>query len=273
MKVFLKIFVWIIAVILLTVLTQIGGIVLLSCIPFFLWIKKKGFSAWKKRGYKVLIFMAAYTVATIVIVPLLAPLFGREALPIFSSDKLKPLTYGTCFFNRHYVTPELKEVCINVADKMNEKYPNTVVAYMDANFPFIDEFPLLPHLSHNDGEKIDIAFFYTKEEKTLQRVAPTFLGYGGYEYPLTGEEDKPEFCHQNGYFQYSFTAIFPVTRPHLSFDEERTKVLTQLFLQESAIQKIFIEPHLKARLGLWNDKVRFHGCGAVRHDDHIHVQL
>jgi len=38
--------------------------------------------------------------------------------------------------------------------------------------------------------------------------------------------------------------------------------------------KIFIEPHLKSRLGFANDsKVRFHGCAAVRHDDHIHIEL
>jgi hypothetical protein len=26
-------------------------------------------------------------------------------------------------------------------------------------------------------------------------------------------------------------------------------------------------------LGLTNNKIRFHGCHAVRHDDHLHVQL
>ena len=40
------------------------------------------------------------------------------------------------------------------------------------------------------------------------------------------------------------------------------------------IKKIFIEPHLKQRLGLQKEnKIRFHGCGAVRYDDHKHVQL
>ena len=29
----------------------------------------------------------------------------------------------------------------------------------------------------------------------------------------------------------------------------------------------------KTRLLLTSDKIRFHGCQAVRHDDHIHVQL
>ena len=44
-------------------------------------------------------------------------------------------------------------------------------------------------------------------------------------------------------------------------------------LKNSNTHKIFIEPHLKQRLGIKNQKVRFHGCGAVRHDDHIHLQI
>ena len=45
-------------------------------------------------------------------------------------------------------------------------------------------------------------------------------------------------------------------------------------IQNKAIKKIFIEPHLKTRWGLKNyQKIRYHGCHAVRHDDHIHVQL
>ncbi|NNE79114.1 MAG: hypothetical protein HKN18_02480 [Silicimonas sp.] len=37
--------------------------------------------------------------------------------------------------------------------------------------------------------------------------------------------------------------------------------------------KIFLEPHLADRLGVAGDKVRFQGCRAARHDDHIHIQL
>jgi hypothetical protein len=53
----------------------------------------------------------------------------------------------------------------------------------------------------------------------------------------------------------------------------RTKALVNMFVSEYEIGKIFIEPHLKTRLKLTSDKIRFHGCQAVRHDDHIHVQL
>jgi murein endopeptidase len=49
--------------------------------------------------------------------------------------------------------------------------------------------------------------------------------------------------------------------------------LVEILASEKSIGKIFIEPHLKTRLKLTTPKIRFHGCRAVRHDDHIHVQL
>jgi hypothetical protein len=36
---------------------------------------------------------------------------------------------------------------------------------------------------------------------------------------------------------------------------------------------MIVQPHLKSRLKLKSTKIRFHGCKAVRHDDHIHIQL
>lgn len=58
----------------------------------------------------------------------------------------------TCFLNRHYVRPELKKTAKETALRMNEKFPGTTVRYLDANFPFLNNFPLLPHLSHHDGK-------------------------------------------------------------------------------------------------------------------------
>jgi hypothetical protein len=58
-----------------------------------------------------------------------------------------------------------------------------------------------------------------------------------------------------------------------TFDSVRTRELVNLLEGQPAIGKIFIEPHLITRLSLTTDKIRFHGCQAVRHDDHIHIQL
>ena len=60
---------------------------------------------------------------------------------------------------------------------------------------------------------------------------------------------------------------------NLKISNEATKYLIQQIANDKAVQKIFIEPHLKQRFGLRNGKIRFHGCHAVRHDDHIHVQI
>jgi hypothetical protein len=57
------------------------------------------------------------------------------------------------------------------------------------------------------------------------------------------------------------------------FDSKRTKSMIQFILQEKNTGKIFIEPHLKTRMNLQNNKIRFHGCRAVRHDDHVHLQI
>jgi hypothetical protein len=51
------------------------------------------------------------------------------------------------------------------------------------------------------------------------------------------------------------------------------KKIIENILANSNVSKVFIEPHLKNRLNLNHSKIRFHGCRAVRHDDHIHFQI
>ena len=98
----------------------------------------------------------------------------------------------TCTLNRHYVRPELKNNIENVASKISKKHPNTTVNYLDANFPFYNGFPLLPHLSHNDGKKLDIAFLYKNRLGKEINTAPSFMGYGVYEAPKKSEYDMPK---------------------------------------------------------------------------------
>ena len=68
----------------------------------------------------------------------------------------------------------------------------------------------------------------------------------------------------------------------LNFDLKKQGIATPQLIVDAAALKQNIQhvqlrlshaPHLKARLGLNSNKVRFHGCHAVRHDDHFHVQL
>ena len=165
---------------------------------------------------------------------------------------------------------------IDIAEKMNAKFPNTTINYLDANFPFVNGFPLIPHLSHCDGKKIDLSFCYIDNKTKLQtNNCPSFIGYGICEEPMTNEKNTADFCAGNGYFQYSFLKkIIPQTnKENYTFDLIRTKKLVEFCTSDQNIDKLFIEPHLKDRMKLSSDKIRFHGCRAVRHDDHIHIQI
>ncbi|MEO1435240.1 MAG: hypothetical protein AAFV80_06855, partial [Bacteroidota bacterium] len=148
------------------------------------------------------------------------------------------------------------------------------VYYLDANFPFLDGFPLLPHLSHDDGEKVDLAFIYRDQHGNLTNQKPTFTGYGAFVSPERGEVDTNKRCKNAGHWQYDLTkyATLGTWRPNLEFAPLANKKLMEAILRQQTVKKVFIEPHLKSRLGLKSGKVRFHGCHAVRHDDHIHVE-
>lgn len=260
----------------LTILTQTGGLVYLLSLAFYPYLNKKFSSGLFRRTAKAGIFLAIYTLSAFVLVPLIARPFGRVPLPVMETGHLQPLTIMTCFLNRHYVRPELKQLAEEAAHRMTEKFPGTTVNYLDANFPFFNNFPLLPHLSHNDGKKLDLAFFYTDSQSgKVSNESPSFIGYGICEEPLPGEEDTAELCEENGFWQYSFlTAVVPQgNKENFTFDAQRTRALVKILAASEETGKIFIEPHLKERLRLKSDKIRFHGCQAVRHDDHIHLQL
>lgn len=271
-----KILLTVIIFCLLTVLTQVGGLVYFVSLSLHSIVNRKFGNKYMRRFLKVSIFLFFYLLATFVIVPLIAKSFGRTRLPLTQTNNLQPLNILTCLLNRNYVRPELKQATFEVAKKMNDKFPGTTINYLDANFPFLDGFPLIPHLSHNDGKKLDLSFCYMDSKKNTQtNKCPSFIGYGICEEPLSGEINTADICSKGGHWQYSFLKkIIPQgNKQNYLLDNERTKELVNLFAAKGSIGKIFIEPHLKARLNLGSSKIRFHGCQAVRHDDHIHVQL
>jgi hypothetical protein len=158
---------------------------------------------------------------------------------------------------------------------MNKVYPGIKLVYLDANFPFFGGFPLLPHLSHHDGKKIDIAFIYNDQTGKVSNLKPSNSGYGVFENPRNGEINQTEICKSSAYWQYDYPKYltFGKINNDIRFNPKATKQLIQFIIENSRVQKIFIEPHLKTRLQLTSSKIRFQGCGAVRHDDHIHVQI
>lgn len=254
----------------LTILTQIGGVVLLLSELTYKNVRLA------KRS-RLLTFMFFYFMAILCIVPILAKPLGRVPLPVFSNALVKPVSIWTCVLNRHYVRPALRESVEKAAITLETTHKGAEIRYLDANFPFYDGFPLLPHLSHSDGKKLDIAFLY--KEKTTQKPTnnkPSRSGYGVFTAPKGNERNRISECLDKGYWQYDFSKYltFGSHPEDFELDEERTRALIMLWINDPNIEKMFIEPHLEARWGLAQyDKVRLHGCRAVRHDDHLHVQI
>jgi hypothetical protein len=212
---------------------------------------------------------------SLILVPLLALKLGRVALPI--SGNIRPLNLMTCVLNRHYVSQSLFTVMQDVSNRLNVNGSETPLYYLDANFPFIDGFPLLPHLSHNDGKKLDLGFYY-RDIATGRHTdsSPSFIGYGAFEAPFGEEINYPERCRQDGYLMYNFLKVLNpvINKEKYTLDEERTINLLKVLSKDRRISIVFIEPHLKRRWDLHQyDKIRFQGCHAVRHDDHIHIQI
>ncbi len=264
-----------ILIVLLTIITQTGGLVLILCIPFFYLTRNKFSNLWKKFAFKLASYTVAYSICTVLIVPFVAKQFGKVQLPLFETSHFRPANSLTYFLNRNYVRSELKTALESVAKEMNKKYPGTTINYLDANFPFINKFPLLPHRSHNDGRKLDVSFSYKTKSGERSNEVPSFIGYGVCEEPQPNEYNMPSICAAKGYWQYSALKkiVSQKKNGELLFDAERTRSLVNFFAEQEVIGWMFIEPHLKTRLGLTSSKVAFHGCQAVRHDDHLHVQL
>ncbi len=246
----------------LTVTTQIGGV------AFLLARLLSKISVFRSKG--ILLFLFSYTFLSFGVVPLVAPLFGR--VQVVNNDKVKPTSYLTVLLNRNYVRPELNDLLSSVALNLPDRIE---LRYLDANFPFIDGFPLLPHLSHNDGKKIDLSFIYTGADGKLSNKKPSRSGYGVFEHPSSEEFDQTETCLSQGYWQYDYPKYltFGVPNDDLIYSNEGTKVLLTAILQEKVTGKVFIERHLRDRMGMKDNRLRFQGCRAVRHDDHIHIQL
>jgi len=181
----------------------------------------------------------------------------------------------TRLLNRNYVVPELNILLQNTGRELGLSHPNVEIRYLDGNFPFFDKFPLLPHLSHNDGKKLDLSFVYENESGQFVNEKKSVSGYGVFEEPETLEFNQTNDCTSKGYWQYSFSRFMTLgsINDNLEFSESATKALIESILGQQELSKLFIEPHLKARLGLTDSRIRFQGCRAVRHDDHIHIQI
>jgi len=265
MKKVFKILLHITILVLLTILTQIGGIIYL----FSLVLNKLLNRNFKFKS--LITFLGLYLISTLLIVPIIAPIFSREKIQ--HTENIRPTNYMTVLLNRNYVKPQLNKLLKETTNDL--KNTKIQINYLDANFPFINEFPLLPHLSHNDGKKLDISLVYENADGEITSQQKSISGYGVFENPRHNEYNQVDKCLIMGYFQYDYPKYITLgsINEELKFSDKGTKLLISSILKNKNLGKLFIEPHLKQRLDLSNDKIRYHGCRAVKHDDHIHIQL
>lgn len=271
----LRVFYSILVFAFLTIFTQVGGLIYLIWLALRRYTDRFSENDAIKKLYRSLSFSALYLICTFVAVPFLAPLFGRVQLPLTETRGLRPHNFMFCLLNRNYVRPALRDAILDVTAKLQEEYPGSVVNYLDTGFPFVNVFVLFPHLSHNDGKKADLSFQYTDAAGAETGECPSWLGYGICEEPGPGEYDYPTECaEKKGGKTYSMLKkYYPQgNKANFIFDGKRTAFMVRAFSRHPSIGLVLIEPHLKKRLHL-NGRIGRAGCHAVRHDDHMHVQL
>ena len=180
----------IILIIILTVLTQIGGLVYL-----FVWLVAIRYKL-KSRGQIAVMFLLLYALITFLFVPYLAPLAGREKVRDTQVVRAHSFVYHV--LNRNYVVPEINILLDSVSIAFADRHPEIQIVHLDAGFPFFDGFPLLPHLSHNDGKKIDFTFIYESSSGIINNKKKSRSGYGVYVEPAEGEVNQNELCKSGG---------------------------------------------------------------------------
>jgi hypothetical protein len=256
---------------LLTALSQVGGIVLVLAVWATRLLRRR-LPRWPARAAGLAVFVAVYAALTLVVLPAAAPGLGRVALPCHRKpdSALEARTVLTCVLNRNYARPEVRYVLKDLAAHMAAAYPGTVVQYLDANFPLLDGFPLLPHLSHSRGRSVDLAYAY-RDASGGAADPPSPVGYWVYEQPAG---DDPQPCAGKRSRLRWDLGVLQRLHAGVTMDVERTRaMLAWLADAHPGVRYLLIEPHLKKRLGLTSEAIRFQGCGAARHDDHMHVEL
>ena len=234
----------------LTALTQVGGLAWLAA----LYVQRRWIAF--PLVYVALSLMAMVT----------APVFGRVPVSCFRDGPLQVQGVLYCAMNRTYVAPEVLRTAEDLARHMAAVHPGTVTLVLDAGFPFLDGFPLLPHLSHGDGRQIDLAFWYKARGTYLPGVTRSPLGYFAFEAGLTA--CSPVWAT----LRWDMAWLQPLW-PGYDLDTERMRTALDWLSEDARVTRVFLEPHLRKRLGVTGDKFRFQGCRAARHDDHIHFQL
>jgi hypothetical protein len=267
-----------VVVVLLTLLTQIGGLVMLVVWGVSRLALPRAMGAWRRAAINAVLFVVAYAAISVLVVPPLAALGGRVPLSCRAQPD-RAFAAGSvllCVLNRHYVVPDLVVLLSELSGEIDRSFPGTTTLFLDANFPFLNGFPQLPHLSHGDGRKLDLAFYYADADGRYLPVATRSpIGYWAFEQPSASDASS---CAVRSWLSLRWDLNFLRDKfPDRALEPHRTSAALQWLLSKGLrfkVDRIFIEPYLVARLGVQaSSALGFQGCRAARHDDHIHIQI
>ena len=122
----MKLLLHIVITLLLTILTQVGGVIYL----FSLIIVNT--NTRKRRAKRIGFFAVLYLIVTFLIVPFIAPKFGRERVK--NSELIQAHSFYIILLNRNYVKPQLNQTLFKIARDLREKHKGVKLIYLDANF-------------------------------------------------------------------------------------------------------------------------------------------
>jgi hypothetical protein len=148
-----------------------------------------------------------------------------------------------------------------------------------ADRPFAAGHPLCCALNRHD---VDTRLVTLLTE--LSRAAPTGaylqgqmrspIGYWAFEQPGPGDRSQ---CDDRSWLSLRWNmSMLQDHYPPRPLESERTRAALRWLTTDGpalGVERIFIEPYLAARLGVSSPVLGFQGCRAVRHDDHIHIEI
>jgi hypothetical protein len=254
----------------LTLLTQVGGVLLWPAWGA-VWSATEGMSrgrAWARCG----LMLAVYLLGTQALLPLIAARTGRVRLPAFATadTPLGPLVLATVLLNRGYVRPHTRDAVLSGARAAAAHEPGLVVRYLDAGFPFPWP-PLLPHLSHGDGQRVDLSLHWSRDGQPVggARSPIGYLGYaeeGGERPECAGVQQVVAGVPVD--LRWDVAWLQPLL-PARDLDVGRTRAMLRGMAGQPHVCSVLLEPTLHSLLAA--PKLAANGCGVARHDDHVHV--
>ena len=257
--------------VLLTLLSQVGGVVLWLSIPFLAGAAQR-LAKWNRAAAAleaVTMFLLIYGVVSLLVVPPLAALGGRVPMPCFggSEGAAKSRSFLYCALNRHYVRRDLRTLVEDLASDIARVHPGARVRTLDAGFPFLDGFPMLPHSNRRHGTVVDLALFY-RDAQGRAAPSPSPLGYGVYARRHAGQacDDRAATSRWGmGWLQASGSDTM--------LDENVTRDALRWLSGQPTVDRLSIDPPLRERLEAGGAAGQVHGCEAAPQGDHVHVQI